>query len=503
MSENSVQVASFNVDVTPDIGDPIEYGTVQSISNRLSCRGIIILGDGLPIVLASVDWLGNFNGGYDSWRLALAEAANTSPDRVAIHAVHQHEAPGFDTDAMGILFSRNITNMAVDGSFARDAISRTANAVEESRNSLEKVTHVGFGTAKVTKVASNRQLLGTGGKIIHSRSIPDTDSTGRQLPEGLIDPVVRIVSFWDGNIPKAALSYYAVHPISGWGDRSVSSDFVGIARNLFEKDIETPVIHFTGAAGNLLASKYYDNTEEARSKLTDRLRTGLVNAWESTVRKPLSTENIEWNVRHISLPPSDHLERKPLVRALASGCDQKYTNIHKRDLPKLPKLFALKIGKEIPWFDSIDTPHTLYTSFQAHRVYSHTTQIARDLAWLHRCERGNTIPLTCLSVGTTRIINAPGELFVEYQLAFDEMRPDLDVVVAAYGDSGPFYIPTRDAYHRGGYGVGVESRVSPEAEDVLVSAVGDLLEVPDSKDITTPSEITRDRKPRIDLSDYT
>ena len=83
----------------------------------------------------------------------------------------------------------------------------------------------------------------------------------------------------------------------------------------------------------------------------------------------------------------------------------------------------------------------------------------------------------------------PGELFVEYQLYAQRLRPDLFVAMAAYGDYAPGYIGTRLAYTQGGYETGTPSRVAPEVEDVLTTALRDLL---DAKDMRTesPSEIT-------------
>ena len=69
----------------------------------------------------------------------------------------------------------------------------------------------------------------------------------------------------------------------------------------------------------------------------------------------------------------------------------------------------------------------------------------------------------------------PGELFVEYQLAAQKMRPDDFVSMAAYGDWGPGYIGTKIAYSQGGYETGWVSRVAPEVEDVLMPAIRDLL----------------------------
>jgi hypothetical protein len=72
----------------------------------------------------------------------------------------------------------------------------------------------------------------------------------------------------------------------------------------------------------------------------------------------------------------------------------------------------------------------------------------------------------------------PGELFVEYQLAARAMRPEAFVAMAAYGDAGPTYIGTEIAYTQGGYEP-TRSRVAPEVEDVLLSAMRELVGVED------------------------
>ena len=78
----------------------------------------------------------------------------------------------------------------------------------------------------------------------------------------------------------------------------------------------------------------------------------------------------------------------------------------------------------------------------------------------------------------------PGELFVEYQLAAQQMVDgDAEVMMAAYGDYGPGYIGTEAAYDYGplcyetaqGPPPRGTSRVAPEAEHVLMSAMRTLL----------------------------
>jgi hypothetical protein len=86
------------------------------------------------------------------------------------------------------------------------------------------------------------------------------------------------------------------------------------------------------------------------------------------------------------------------------------------------------------------------------------------------------IDVSCLRLGRARVLHLPGELFVEYQLRAQKLRPDLFVAMAAYGDYATAYIGTKIAYSEGGYETrpGV-THVAPEVEDVLMDAVARLL----------------------------
>src|SRR5579863_2571781 len=100
----SLRVATFDVDATPPIGSMMAY---DPVTNRwelgLRARGIVLLGAGEPIVLCAVDWIGIANEGQDAFREALARAAGTSPQRVAVHTLHQHDAPDCDFTAERML----------------------------------------------------------------------------------------------------------------------------------------------------------------------------------------------------------------------------------------------------------------------------------------------------------------------------------------------------------------------------------------------------------------
>ncbi|MEZ6045357.1 MAG: hypothetical protein R3C11_07190 [Planctomycetaceae bacterium] len=109
-----IKIARFNVDATPEIGEPVAYAPVRSIVDPLSARGVVLLFDNQsPVVLCAVDWIGIYNNGQDVWKAELAKAAGTTPDRVSVHALHQHDGPRCDfwngerTSTAGTQFGRN------------------------------------------------------------------------------------------------------------------------------------------------------------------------------------------------------------------------------------------------------------------------------------------------------------------------------------------------------------------------------------------------------------
>ena len=81
-----------------------------------------------------------------------------------------------------------------------------------------------------------------------------------------------------------------------------------------------------------------------------------------------------------------------------------------------------------------------------------------------------------LRIGDVDLLHLPGELFVEYQLAAQQLRPEAAVCVAAYGDYGCGYIGLHDSYAQGGYETSdVASRVAPSVEGVLMGGIEELL----------------------------
>lgn len=435
-SAADLTVAPFVADVTPPIGSPLCFGLVKpaaQIVDPLTARGIVLRGAGRPIVLAAVDWLGISNDSHDRWRAALATAAGTSPERVTVHVLHQHDAPGHDDTASRLLREQGLAGAVQDDAFNTTAMERTAAAVRAAQP--KRFTHIGTGRGEVKMVASNRRILGEDGKVRWTRMSSSRIPGAVAAPEGVIDPHLESISFWDGEQRAVAvLTYYATHPQSYYGQGGVGWEFVGMARAARERALPgVPHIHFNGAGGNVAAGKYNDGAPEKREQLAARIEAGMAAAWEATKKTRVTAKDIAWITQPVVLPLRDSKSEAEL-RTL------------------------LNDGKAAP---------------------IERMRAARDLSFTLRANAGHRIQLSRLRLGPAETIYLPGELFIEYQLAARRFLGGAEgrtLGVAAYGDLGPGYIGTEIAYGQGGYETSVVSRTAPSVEGVLMDAIRRLVQ---------------------------
>lgn len=431
-----LEIATFQADVTPPLGSPLCFGLVKpaaEIVDPLTARGIILYpASGGPIVLAAVDWLGISNDSHDRWRQAIAQAAKTSVDRVTVHVLHQHDAPGHDDTASRLLAAAGLAGTIQDDAFNAEAIRRVAAAAATAPR--RAISHIGTGRGRVEMVASNRRILGEDGKVKWTRMSSSRIPEAVAAPEGLIDPWLEAITFWENETkPVAVITYYATHPQSYYGRGGVGWEFVGMARAAREQALPGVAhIHFNGAGGNVAAGKYNDGAPEKRPLLAERVAAGMDAAWKATRKERVNAKQVAWFTQPVALPLRD-THRGDTLRAVVADTQAK----------------------------------------PADRM-----RAARDLSFALRAEAGHRIQLSRLRIGSSESIYLPGELFIEYQLAarrFLDSGGQRSLGVAAYGDLGPGYIGTAVAYGQGGYETSVVSRTAPAVEGILMAAIRELL----------------------------
>ena len=98
----AVRLATFSAEVTVPMGHALMGGGIapaKTVLDPLFAQGFVLLGAGEPIVVVTVDWCEIRNDAYFRWREVLAKAAGTTPGRVLVTSIHQHDAPVMDLTA--------------------------------------------------------------------------------------------------------------------------------------------------------------------------------------------------------------------------------------------------------------------------------------------------------------------------------------------------------------------------------------------------------------------
>jgi hypothetical protein len=427
---SEIHLAPFRFDVTPPIGHGCCGNWIKPIEgydDPMEAIGFVITGVGKPIVICSVDWTGLLNEAHVAWRTAMAEAAQTSPDRVAVQVVHQHNAPFACLEAAKLVADQGDLPPMLNVDFFNRCLDAARTAVAQAMHRGERVTHIARGQAQVVEVAANRRILGDNGKVRASRGSSCADAALRALPEGLIDPFLKTVAFYADDRKLAACHYYACHPMSYYGDGRASSDFCGLARKRRQGDEPGCThIYFNGCGGNIGAGKYNDGSREMRPVLANRIYDGIVLADADLKREPIQT--VAWKTLDI-LPPIDpRWNEEKIVAQIADR--------------------SLKI---------VDRSRPAYT-----------------VSWIRRHAKNIPIVLSCLDINDVSMMHLPAECFVEYQLRAQSINADRFVATAAYGDGGPWYIPTAPAYAEVGYEVSV-AWCDSAIDDVLTGGIKKLI----------------------------
>jgi hypothetical protein len=282
---------------------------------------------------------------------------------------------------------------------------------------------------KVERVASNRRYLRADGSPAFDRMSAARDAAIRDQPEGLIDPWLKTLSFWDGDRPLLALSCYATHPMSYYGRGGVSADFIGLARK--QRQDEMPdvfQVYVTGCSGNVTAGRYNDGSAENRPILAGRIYRAMADAWAATERSPI--ERVEF--RSVPL----RLEPRNAPGFTVDDLEKRLANDSK---PFGQCLAALGLSRRA------------------------------------RVAAGPPIDLPVLDLGRAQLVLLPGESYVEYQLLAQRARPDSFVVTMGYGEAGTGYIPTDRHFEEGDTNLDDWCWVAPGSEARIAHALAEAL----------------------------
>lgn len=424
----ALKVAVFEADATPPLGHPLypSFKPLAEVQEPLLAKGVILDDGRNRYVLCAIDWCTLGGSSRELLLQQMAAAAGTQRAFCTVHCVHQHSAPGLDIAALDLLETLASPPPYLQRGFHNAVLTRISSAVKEAVARLEPCDQIGTGQAKVERVASNRRIPGPDGKVVPRLSSTRNKPALRDAPEGLIDPILRTITFARCNRPLVRLHFYATHPQSYYGDPRASRDFVGVARERLQEEEDVFQIYFTGCSGDIAAGKYNDGTREAREQLTERIYAGLRAAAASTRYEPAGP--LVWRSTPVTFQPRVDAHYEPSVLRAQMADPEESRNLR--------------------------------------------TRAARCLVYQ---ERGDLpIELGSLQINGVCLLFLPGEPMVEFQLYAQRRKPEAFVAVAGYGDANPSYICTDETFPQEGYEAWA-TLVAPGSEARLKAAIDRLL----------------------------
>lgn len=304
----------------------------------------------------------------------------------------------------------------------------------------------------------------------------------RRIPGGLIDPDVPVLRF-DGpdGQARALLVSYACHPVTlGAENVRATADYPGYVVRTLELLYPAAHIQFaTGCCGQVNTGHTPQDSVTGRG--------GGRRTYSECARLGRA-------IAGAALQAAEHVA--PVAPAAATVAAEVATAATGSGLPAVA---ARRTTLELPLEPVVPASElrALADSWREEATQlRHAAAPAGDVllrhAWAqwaeetamqtHPC-RTVTADIMVLAVGGTRLVLLPGEAFVELGLEIKRRAGWRALLVVAYANSNPGYIPHRSAYAEGGYEVneayrfyGYPAGFAPEAGEMLVEEALRLLD---------------------------
>jgi len=414
-----LKIVTFQVDVTPPIGEPLAYVPNDKVETPIYVSGIVLDDGKTRAIWISCDYIGIFGESYVRWREMIARQAGTVKENVFLHCVHQHDS---------IYWAPEINpkpgeegSLVVSPKYSEKSLSDVAKAIAEAVGGpWQSVGRLLTAETRLDGLAANRRLTDENGQFAHTRYSGVNPRALQAWPVGKIDPILRTVCFENTEGGKiVALHFYATHPMAAYRRNMVGTDVPGRALRHVTENNDSVVlnIYFTGCSGDVTLGKYN--------------RTGDINAIDELGKR--LGEGMLQNLRHLEEQPLGTLEVK-------------------------------RVAFEVP-FNPLMKPASDYEGKSAvNRRYKLQTL---------DCWRKSTVARMSLGPGIHFLSFELHEVFVDYQLFAQSLIPEHFLATAAYGNGIYGYIPTRAAFEEnGGYETDdLACQVTADIDEALRDAI--------------------------------
>jgi len=460
-----LKAGAAQVDITPKAGTHLAgagtgiHRPAQSILDPLYAKAVVFEVNGRKVCFLALDVLCITREYTTFIRKAAAERFGFEPDAVMVHSLQIHSAPScgglmLDPDFPLQLPPEYEYLTGAETEYSEYAAKRAVEAIEMANKSLRPVK-IGVGSGICGDIAFNRRAVMWDGKVampgLYSNREKPLGPTEIRYMEGPIDPEVGVFCARDDDMKMVAmLLHYTCHPVNVFATEQnvVSSDWPGAwskkMQEVYGKGCVPLVLN--GCCGNInpwppFTPDFVPDHRRMGEKLADMSRKviGKMKFEDSTI--------LGWKIHHIELP---------------------YRKIPKRRQREVEKILS-------------EYPRPKWSENDPGRIDLNWFRAASTKSIDYCRRRWPKFPyeVQVLRVGDTVFVGLPGEPFVEGQLAIKIGSPANFTYIAHMTSHYVGYIPTKEAYRRGGHEANEYctywAKLAPEALDMIVDAAVDLL----------------------------
>ena len=419
----AIRAGFAQADITPPIGTH-KIGWIidivcESVLDPLFARvGIIESGDA-RVAFVGLDTLCVRWTHASEMRRRIAAEHGFPGENIMFAASHNH--------AGGAV--ANVGDVHRDVEYVQAVTDKVVAAFGEAAGNLREV-EIGCGSVPEWTLAFNRRVVMRDGTVCtHGRF----DDPGALHLEGPIDPEVAVLAARtrEGS-PVGCIVNFACHPTHHGGGTAMSAGFPGVLAREMERRGWPVTVFLNGASGNLtvadpVKSGAQVGMEEAGQRLATAAEAALKGmTFQSNAPLRAATTRLYLPYRAVT---DDEIGGT--VRGPQRFCNE--TGVYDRRIPGLVR-----------------------------RISERNSQPAE---------------VQLISIGEHDFVGIPAEYFVEHGLRIKEEAHPRHALVVSHANGMVGYVPTQQAFARGGYETTFApwSRLAPEAGDMLADAAISLI----------------------------
>jgi len=411
------------IDITPAVGCQKIGWLKVIVSDRvldpLYARAAVFESGGQRIAVIQFDTLFVPATLVAEVRRRIADEHGFRGSNVLLAATHNHAGPAVDT----------VGAVRHDPAYVEDLTAKTVRCFGQALAALQPA-EIGFARRFEFAVAHNRRVVMRDGTVRTHGSFADPDAL---CFEGPIDPEVAVLGVRaPAGAMLGALVNFACHPAHHGGDEALSAGYPGVLAERMKSQSCPLTMFCLGAAGNIATANPTGTAPEATM----------------------------------------HQAGEALARHVADAIDQMEFTAHVR-LASRSKTVRLP-------FREITDEEIRGTVPGAQRFVDPTIYddvIPAEVERIGRLGGAEPAEVQVLRINDVALAAIPGEFFVELGLRIKARAWPRKALVVSCANGRVGYLPTREAFARGGYETtfGPSSCMAPEAGDILADAASELI----------------------------